>query len=118
MTSVKLEMAGKTWVLPVTWQSAIDLSDQYADPLDISTDMLMAEAAAHDGRDYIQRFPFNLRNCVKIVSIAAGVSEEEIGEAVMKEGTGKLVNAAVSFVVAIVAAGSNIEAEDDGEKKT
>ncbi len=106
MRHVDITIGDATHKVAITWELAERIAHDYADPLDISQDVL---AAAADG-DHAPAYPFNLRNSVKLCALATGLPESEVGQAALDHGAGGLVEAAVAIIVAIVSADAEVGA--------
>lgn len=103
---------------PVTYAHARAIAEKHADPWDIIEDVQRANSG---DINYVQRFPFNMTNTVKIIHTmlhAQGhtkVPERLVGEAVMRMGLNQASKIAVALIAEIAVPPEDVEMLDFSE---
>lgn len=122
--SVEIKVGETKHAIEVTWKVASALAEKFADPIDVTNDIMAQTAAQQAGEDYSPKYPFNMMNSVRVCGIALrasglDVSDDEIGDQVMGSGEGliELVESAVSIFVNIIDADGVEVAGEPGKKK-
>lgn len=86
MRICKINLAGSTVECKVSWRIMKAITDQVADPVLIAQEIQRQLAADAAGREYTPKVALDTNSCVKMISIASGRDEDEIGELFMEHG--------------------------------
>lgn len=86
MRICKISLAGSTVECKITWRVMKAITDQVADPVLLAQEIHRQVTADADGRDYTPKVSLDTNACVKMLSIASGRDEDEIGELFMEHG--------------------------------
>ncbi len=98
MRTTTLKLAGSEIECSLSWKTMKGITEKVADPVFIAQEVQKQIKADEEGREYEPKVALDTDACVKMVSIAADMEEDEIGELFMDEGivsaqaeTGKLL---------------------------
>lgn len=123
--SIEIKIGKDTHRIEITWKVAAALAEQFADPVDVTNDIMAQTEAANSGATYEAKYPFNMFNSVKVCGIALRASgvdltDDDVGNGAMssREGIVGLIEAAVSIFVAIIDSDGVEVASEPGKKKS
>lgn len=122
MQTLQIELGGQKYDLAATWGASLEIEEQVADPLFISGESFKKANFDAVGVDYDPKFSFGTRNSVRILHIALkhnghDVTEEQIGDALIKVGMLRGLEWAADYIGLIVNNGPSEELPK-GKKET
>ena len=86
MRTIKIKLADTTLECSLSWKVMKGITEQVADPLVIAQEVQRQAKADKEGREYTPRVSLDTDACVKIMSIATGMDEDDIGDLFMEHG--------------------------------
>jgi len=86
MRTKQITLAGTAIECSLSWKVMKAITEQVADPVLIAQEVQRQVQADEQGRDYTPKVNLDTDACVRMVSIASGKDEDEIGELFMEHG--------------------------------